>query len=135
MAIQGSCLCGAVSFKLETPTRFFSHCHCETCRRAHGAAFVSWTGVPDERFEWLSGEDLVTGFQSSHHATRSFCSRCGTHLLYASIDWPGKKYVPVATLTDPMDREPEDHIHIGDAVGWCELGDDLPRHEGFGPEE
>ncbi|MCP4899000.1 MAG: GFA family protein [bacterium] len=135
MAIRGSCLCGAVTFKLHTPTKFFSHCHCETCRRAHGAAFVSWTGVPDDCFEWLTGAEQLTGYRSSEHATRSFCSRCGTHVRYVSTDWPGTVYVPVATLSDPMDRDPEDHIHAGEAVSWCSLNDELPRYLGFGEDD
>ncbi len=135
MGIRGACMCGAVRFELTPPTSFFSHCHCESCRRSHSAAFVSWTGVPDEQFRWLSGEDTLRGYQSSNHATRSFCSICGTHLCYVSTDWPGKVYVPVAVLRDPMDRKPEDHIHATEAVSWCRLGDDLPRYAGFGPDE
>ena len=132
MAIRGSCMCGAVRFELTPPTDFFSHCHCESCRRAHAAPFVSWTGVLEHRFRWVAGADKLRGYRSSHHATRTFCTVCGTRVSYVSTEWPGKVYVPVATLLDPMDREPESHIHIGEAVPWCVLGDSLPRHQGFG---
>jgi hypothetical protein len=134
MPIRGACMCGAVRFELMPPTDFFSHCHCASCRRAHGAAFVSWTSVPEKRFRWASGEDQVVGFASSDHATRTFCRRCGTRVTYVSTEWPGTVYVPVATLLDPMDRAPESHVNVREAVSWCALGDTLPRHDDFGED-
>ena len=52
---EGRCLCGGVRFAVAPPTLFFAHCHCRWCREAHGAAFVSWVGVAEERFRFLSG--------------------------------------------------------------------------------
>ena len=128
--IQGGCSCGAARFEIELPTLFFSHCHCSFCRRAHAAAFVSWTAVPAERFRWLCRDTLV-GYRSSDPVTRSFCERCGTQLHYVSKVLPGKVYMPVAVLDSPMDRDPESHVNFVEAVSYVTLGDDLPRHDGF----
>ena len=46
---RGGCLCGAVTFVASGPPKWVAHCHCSMCRRAHGAAFVTWVGMPAER--------------------------------------------------------------------------------------
>ena len=62
---EGRCLCGAVRFALVPPTLFFAHCHCQWCREAHGAAFVSWVGAALERFRLLPGSAEPRWYQSS----------------------------------------------------------------------
>ncbi len=132
--LRGRCLCGAVRIALEPPTLFASNCHCESCRRSHGAAFVTWTGVPDERFRVVQGEAVVTRFESSAGAYRCFCSTCGTFMYtyYESVhadfgDAAGSTYVPVAVLDDPLDRAPDSHVSFEEAVAWFPFQDGLPR--------
>ena len=48
--VQGGCYCGDVRFEADLPPKFVAHCHCHNCRRAHGAAFVTWIGFPAEQF-------------------------------------------------------------------------------------
>jgi len=134
--IRGRCLCGAVRIALEPPTLFASHCHCESCRHAHAAAFVTWTGVPDARFEVVQGEAGITRFPSSPGAFRCFCSACGTVMFtyyeptHADFgDAAGSTYVPVAVLEDPLDRAPDSHVSFEEAVAWFPFRDELPRYE------
>ena len=44
MARTGRCSCGEVRYELEGDLGPLVNCHCQYCRRAHGAAFatVSW---------------------------------------------------------------------------------------------
>jgi hypothetical protein len=75
----GACLCGAVQFELQLPATWVAHCHCTMCRRAHGAAFVTWVSVPtagpgggrvvlrarrEPRHVWLEVEDDGPGLPS-----------------------------------------------------------------------
>ena len=133
--IRGRCLCGAVRVTLEPPTLFASHCHCESCRRAHAAAFVTWTGVPRERFALVQGEDRVTRYPSSPGAFRCFCSVCGsvmfTYYTPEHADFSaaaGTVYVPVAVLEGPLDRAPDSHVSMEEAAPWFAFHDDLPRY-------
>ncbi len=133
--IRGRCLCGAVRLQLLSPTLFCSHCHCESCRRAHAAAFVTWTGVPEERFSLLRGQDMLTRFQSSPGAFRCFCRACGSVLFtyytaqHADFgDAAGTIYVPVAVLNDPLDRAPASHVSFEERVPWFPFHDELPRY-------
>jgi len=135
--LHGGCLCGAVSYALETPTDFCAHCHCDSCRRATGAAFVTWTSVPRERFELASGEDALTWHRSSDTIRWGFCARCGSTLLYeadaeghAEAPKTDRVYVTVASLRDAMDRAPAAHVSFEEHVSWFEPGDHLPKHRG-----
>jgi hypothetical protein len=53
-AISGACLCGAVTFEVAPPYRWFAHCHCSMCRKHHGTLFGTTVGVARTRFRWLS---------------------------------------------------------------------------------
>lgn len=129
-ASRGRCACGAIRFRIVFPTRFVCHCHCDNCRRAHGAAFVTWAGVARERFELGDDEDLLAHWRTDTGATRSFCSRCGTTLTYESPRWEGEVHVAVAHLDDPLDRAPSGHVYADRAPAWAPIHDDLPRHGG-----
>ena len=46
---RGACLCGAVTFAIAPPYRWFAHCHCSMCRKHHGSLFGTGLGVARER--------------------------------------------------------------------------------------
>lgn len=135
--IHGRCLCGFVAISLKRPTLLCVHCHCESCRRAHAAAFVTWTAVPEAQFRVVQGEKEVTRYQSSHGAYRCFCKRCGTTMFsyYTEhsptfADSAGIIYVPAAVLLDGLDQAPTKHLSFEEHVPWLELADGLPRYRG-----
>ncbi|KSR17162.1 methyl-accepting chemotaxis protein [Pseudomonas aeruginosa] len=55
---HGSCLCGALHYRLSSPPHALSHCHCGQCRKAHGAAFASYGSVPVADLHIDRGADL-----------------------------------------------------------------------------
>ena len=120
--ITGQCFCGAVRFEVDLPTLFCAHCHCSMCRRLHGAAFVTWFGVPYAQFRLAQGDADLTRFRSSEHGTRSFCRRCGSTLFCESTNHPDWIDIVLANLDRPIDRTPEMHIFVDDGVAWG--GDD-----------
>lgn len=135
--IRGRCLCGAVSFSLEPPTTFVSHCHCESCRLSHGAAFVTWTSVPNERFAVTSGADLIGWYASSAYIEWGFCKTCGSSMFYRVVadghhELPKRDvmYVTVGSLIDPIDRDPMLHVSWEEHVPWLGMTDALPKHRG-----
>lgn len=128
--VEGGCLCGAVRFAIELPTKWCAHCHCSMCRRAHGAGFVTWVGVPTEQFRLLAGAEELRRYRSSEAATRGFCGRCGTMMLFESTRWPGEVHVARAAIPGAIDRAPQAHVSFSDRVEWVHVGDDLPRRGG-----
>ncbi len=125
--VTGACLCGAVRFEIAMPTLFCAHCHCTMCRRAHGAGFVTWIGVPREQFKFLAGEDRLIRYRSSSHGTRSFCGTCGSTLLCESTHHPERIDVVLGNVTGKIDREPQLHVYFDDRADWVQVIDDLPR--------
>jgi len=136
----GRCLCGRVEFRIELPTDFLAHCHCESCRRSHGAAFVSWTGVPLDRYELVRGEDDLRWYRSSEWILWGFCGNCGSSMLYRA-DRPGhhenpkldRMYIAAASL-DRLDREPGAHVSYEERSALLDGFAELPRFRGKGEE-
>lgn len=123
----GECQCGEVRFAAIPPTLFCAHCHCDFCRRAHGAAFVTWFGVPENQFKFLAGEEQITWYASSKQGRRGFCARCGSTLFYTSSLSPGEVHIALANMTGNIDRPPELHVFFDARVDWFQFGDDLVR--------
>jgi len=117
-AASGRCHCGRVRFVARFPSRFVAHCHCESCRRAHGAAFVTWAGFPAGQVEVVDGADALMVHASSPGTARSFCGACGTKLFFSSARWPGETHVVLAAFDQPVDRAPGGHSFWGEHVPW-----------------
>ncbi len=128
--VYGACLCGSVRFRVELPTLFCGHCHCTMCQRNHGAAFVTWFGIPSGQTEIVKGEELLTRYPSSSHGNRRFCSRCGTSLFCESQHQPGHVDIPLANMEGAIDKAPELHFYFDSHVGWVPFEDGLPRRGG-----
>ncbi len=129
--LHGSCGCGAVRYTLTPPTVFASHCHCQSCRKASGAAFLSWTSAPKERVQ-IDGESALTWHRTSDAIRWGFCGTCGTTLFYVA-DGPHPEspktdsvYVTLGSLDDSLDRLPDAHVSYEERVAWFTPGDHLP---------
>ncbi len=122
-AHAGGCLCGAVRYRATgTPVRV-TNCHCEMCRRAAGAPFVTWAEFPAEAVTFTAGAPARHG--SSEAAERGFCAACGAALTFAYLD--GETIdLTVATLDDPGDFPPEDNIWTESKLPWVALDAAIP---------
>jgi len=78
--MQGSCLCGAVTFEAQEPLRPVIACHCTQCRKFSGH-FWAATSVPMNRFH-LTRSDALRWFRSSDTAERGFCGICSASLFW-----------------------------------------------------
>ena len=123
----GTCQCEALRFTVRGAPRFVAHCHCDTCRRAHGAGLVTFAGYTDETFTWEAGADAAARYAAPNGATRTFCSRCGSTLLYQGPGYPGEVHVAVAALPDDFPFLPKAHSFAELAPPWCPITDDLHR--------
>jgi len=117
-SIGGGCLCGAVRFSVSLPPKWVAHCHCSMCRRAHGAAFVTWVGNLRENFRLDAGAEVLATYRSSGAAARHFCSRCGSMLFFESRNWPDEWHVTLASLDSTAGIEPSAQAYWRDRVEW-----------------
>ena len=124
---KGACHCGTVRFVARFPSRFVAHCHCESCRRAHGAAFVTWAGFPSSQVRITEGAEDLVAHQSSPQTYRRFCGKCGTKLFFESARWAGEMHVVLAAFDEPVDRAPSGHAFYEEHVSWLPPLADPPK--------
>lgn len=121
--LKGRCFCGAVRYESAASPSEETACHCSICRRTTGAPFVAWFTVPLSSLT-ISGE--TTTFQSSPTASRSFCPKCGTQIMFQSSHHPESVDLTTCSLEDPEQVPPIDHTFDGSRLGWVKLADELP---------
>lgn len=129
--IEGGCLCGAVRYRLSAAPLDSMHCHCGNCRKASGAAMLTWLTVDTADFEWLRGEPQRYCYESEHYpgtVQRWFCAACGSQLRWHCED-DGTVNLTAGSLDDPGVVEPTHHVFTRGRVRWLKLDDDLPRYE------
>ena len=121
----GGCLCGAVRYRATAaPLRAVS-CHCAMCRRASGAAFLTFVHFPKEAFTWTEG--APTRYRSSANAERGFCARCGSTLSMHEAILDDRVQVSLGSLDRPGDVRPDDHVWTQSQLPWLNIVDGLPR--------
>jgi len=125
MSLTGGCLCGSVRYVASGTPYNVSHCHCSTCRRASGAAFVSWFSLRTGELSWAQG--APKRYRSSQKAQRTFCPDCGTALTYQRFDRPQEIDITVCSLDHPERLSPEDHVWTSSRLPWI-APDGLPEH-------
>lgn len=115
---RGSCFCGQVRFAITPPTKWCAHCHCSMCQRTHGAAVVTWVGVPEDQLNIESGEEVLRWYASSDDSRRGFCPRCSSSLFFRSKRWPGEIHVVRASIASAIDREPDGSAFFDAHPDW-----------------
>ena len=127
--LKGSCLCGGITYEINAPLTDVINCHCSMCRKAHGAAFRTRASIRTADFTFLSGEELLTYFESSPGERRSFCSVCGANMITKFSRFPDVYGFALGTLdTDPEIRI-ERHVFTRYKAPWYTITDDLPQIE------
>jgi hypothetical protein len=130
--VKGRCLCGAVRFEIDFPARWAWHDHSNATRRAHGSAYATYVGSWRRRFRVIKGQAELTRFQDEATGTaRSFCSRCGTPIIYERARSAHMVNIPRALFENRTGREPRYHIAIEELQDWTYMGESLIPLKGF----
>lgn len=116
--LTGGCLCGSIRYLVRGDPIYITHCHCPTCRRASGAAFVTWFTVRVSELDWR-GEPL-TLYRSSAAVERGFCRRCGASLSYRHESDPAEIDLTLGSLDHPELLRPEHHTWWEARLEWAE---------------
>ncbi|MGR6468639.1 GFA family protein [Rhizobium sp. PAMB 3182] len=122
---RGSCLCGAVRFKVAGELGAPDACHCSICRKHSGHYFASANVQKDSLT--VEGEENVTWYQSSVKVRRGFCSVCGSSLFF---DPPHRDWIAIAmgAFDGPTGTHLEMHIFVADKGDYYEIADGLPQN-------
>lgn len=132
MAIRGSCLCGAVTFRIEKARAAMEICHCNRCRKATGSASAFALPVNVADYRLLTGHALIRSYSAPilHEppAYRTFfCNVCGSPV--PDPDPSGEWFeIPVGVLDGDPGVKPDKHIFVELVPAWDRITDDLPRY-------
>jgi hypothetical protein len=128
----GRCLCGAVELEIELPARWAWHDHSGASRRVHGSAYATYVGSWRKRFRITKGEaDIARYHDPAAGTVRSFCSKCGTPLIYERPRSAHMVNIPRALFAGRTGREARYHIAIDELQDWTYLGEKLVPLKGF----
>lgn len=125
----GSCLCGAIRFKLEGDFEHFFLCHCAHCRKDTGSAHAANLFFLAAKFEWLSGQDKLSIYnlpQTRH--SRCFCSICGSAMPHVTQKMI---VVPAGCLDTDLASTPDAHIFVASQALWDRDLENIPIFDTF----
>ena len=123
----GGCLCGALRYRITAPPQVVDICHCWQCRKAGGAPFIGWLGVPANALEWTKGTPAK--FESSPDTWRLFCATCGSPVAMIGGLAPALHGVNIGGLDEAERFTPTDEGWVSQRLPWAKLAHPLKSHE------
>ena len=126
--LSGSCLCGAVQYRVHGPFLRFAHCHCRRCCKATGTGHATNLYAPAAQFAWTGGEEHAQRFDlpTAKSFATTFCRLCGSPLPHRTRS--GREIVvPAGSLDDEPSIAPRVRIFWASRVSWTCADDGLPR--------
>jgi hypothetical protein len=132
---RGSCLCGGITYEIRGALTGVINCHCTMCRKAHGAAFRTRATVQTRNFTFLTGEALLTFYESSPGEHRSFCKLCGSVIITRFDKHPAVYGFALGTLDTDPDVRIERHVFTKYMAPWYVITDGLPQIPDISGEE
>jgi ADP-ribosyl-[dinitrogen reductase] hydrolase len=131
MPYKGSCHCGSVAYEIER-LESLGHCHCNTCRKTHSAAFNTAGRVLKPNFRWLRGENRLKAYESSPGKQRVFCGDCGCHIV-AIMQGADYVILRAASLDDDPGLRPQRRIWRSHDAPWLFEQEPIPSFDEFPP--
>ena len=133
-AVEGSCLCGGVTFEVTEPSVKTTYCHCASCKKLSGGAGTVNGRASSEWIRILDGRELLVTYQPDEGSAKTFCSRCGSNLFGGG--WPESEQASVrlAAIDTPFDRSRRHTSSCARSTAWETLPDDgAPRYDERAP--
>ncbi|MBQ0804923.1 MAG: GFA family protein [Sulfitobacter sp.] len=122
--MQGSCLCGEITFQAEAAAREPAACHCTQCRKQSGHHWVS-VQVMDSALK-ING--TPRWYTSSPGVRRGFCPTCGSFLFWKSDADPDTG-VSLGAVDGPTGLHLTRHIFVADKGDYYDIPDGVPQEE------
>ena len=132
--MDGRCACGEVRFRLSGRPFAVHCCHCRSCQRETGSAFVINGLIETRQVEVLSGarETVDTPSDSGRGQKIVRCPTCHV-ALWSHYGGMGEKaaFVRVGTLEHPDACPPQVHIFTRSKQPWVVLPEGAAAFEVF----
>jgi hypothetical protein len=127
---EGGCACGAVRYRLTSEPLFVHCCHCLSCQRQTGSAFVINLLIEADRVQMLAGDPQPVDVPRDNGGTQRIyrCPSCQI-AVFSEYGRPEVRFVRAGTLDDPGRVTPDVHIFTRSKVGWVTLPDSTPAFD------
>ena len=123
----GSCLCGAIKYSVAGDLKWSCHCHCTMCRKNSGSAVASFVSFELRDFEVIKG--VISTYESSPGSVRSFCSQCGTPLIFCSNRFPEEVHIFLGTLANPENFPAQFQVFCASQLPWLSIDENVPKFD------
>ena len=132
--MQGRCACGEMRYRLSGRPFAVHCCHCRSCQRETGSAFVVNGLIESPLVEMLQGEPVTVDTPSDSGKGQKIvrCPTCRV-ALWSHYAGMGEKaaFVRVGTLEDPDACPPQVHIFTRSKQPWVALPGGAHAYEVF----
>lgn len=119
-SLTGSCLCGAIRYRVEAPITELRACHCMHCQKASGAHGAVVASMPSSAFRITQGTpkryDAIAA--SGRTLYRYFCGDCGSPIYSQRATTPETVSVRAGTLDSMPEVKISTHIWTQRARPW-----------------
>jgi len=124
----GECNCGSIAFETNAEISGVFVCHCSICRRCTGSNGIAVIIVPNDKFRWIRGEDLVTTWEKPDHDwLTSFCQICGSTLPGPNDDT--NMFIPAGLINEEIENlRVIHHIYVNSKASWDVISDTGKQH-------
>lgn len=127
MPITGECFCGKIKYNYSGILQDARSCHCSRCRKAFSAQASAYALVDADKFEWISGENLLTSYVGKHGFGLQFCSQCGSTLT--GVYNKAVHGVTLGCLNGNPDVELGRHIYVGSKASWETIAGNVTQYQ------
>ena len=120
--LEGSCRCGAVTFRLQSHTPHpYQLCYCSICRKTAGGGGFAINIMGDHQTLEVTGRRAIRIYHAeirdddgrchTSSGERNFCSKCATALWMYDAEWPDLVH-PFASAIDTALPKPPSKVHL-----------------------
>ena len=127
--VEGSCLCGSIKYKVELMEDKVFNCHCQFCRKAHGADYVTMALAKNSTLTVSDNNNHLTEHLNDIGGYRAFCSNCGTRLMNYAPDKNMYLSVTLSTIDTPITLKPVAHVNVESKAEWCIPYEGIPSFQ------
>ena len=131
MTLTGGCFCGRIRYRIKEPLRNARSCHCSRCRKAFGGLGSAYAETAPGAFDWVSGHEYLSEYESTPGWGLCFCHSCGSTLCGTH---GGEVHgVTLGSVDGDPGVQIEMHIFVGSKAPWDHIGGSAPQFSEFPP--
>jgi hypothetical protein len=127
---EGGCSCGAVRYRLTSEPLFTNCCHCLSCQRQTGSAFVINLLIEADRVELLAGDPQPIDVPRDDGSTQRIfrCPSCQV-AVFSRYTREEVRFVRGGTLDEPASIQPDVHIFTRSKLPWVTIPESVPAFD------